>query len=214
MRETQPSTAEWARTLGYGGPVGVGLDAVAQVGVGEYVEAREGHALGLEDLRDSVAEAALWPVGHALHEDYHFVSRHVLGDLCVRTGPPYTRTSPRERVGGRAVNLRMDVIPIVAGIGLGLGLKVVVHAERTGGLPQKCGARKHTSTQGCLAYKQHRSRPFWSLSPLAGGGTAGTATIFSLTLRSVHATRHNTTRGPGEPSSQQKRVARSPLIRR
>ena len=39
-----------ARTLGYCGPVGVGLDAVAQVGVGEHIEAREGRSLRLQDL--------------------------------------------------------------------------------------------------------------------------------------------------------------------
>ena len=38
------------RTLGYCGPVGVRLNAVTQVGVGEDIEAREGRALRLQDL--------------------------------------------------------------------------------------------------------------------------------------------------------------------
>ena len=142
-----------ARTLGYCGPVGVGLDAVAQVGVGEHIETREGRALCLQDLvrvgarvrvrervkmkmkaetkavvkvgrrrvrlanagpkssggskaararlRDRVAEAALWRVGHALHEDHHLVLRHVLGNLCARAGPPHPRMLP---VRGRQVS--------------------------------------------------------------------------------------------------------------
>ena len=38
------------RTLGYCGPVRVGLDPAAQVGVGEHIEAREWHALCFQDL--------------------------------------------------------------------------------------------------------------------------------------------------------------------
>ena len=45
-------------------------------------------------LRDRVAEAALWRVGHALHEDHHLVLRHVLGNLCARAGPPHSRMPP------------------------------------------------------------------------------------------------------------------------
>merc|ERR1712117_186125 len=62
--------------LRYCGPVGVVLDALAQLLVGEDVVRAEPDAVHPHDLHDGVGEAASWLRGHALHEDHHVRGRH------------------------------------------------------------------------------------------------------------------------------------------
>ena len=65
--------------LGNGRPVGVLLDALSQKLVLQHVHSLEVGIACLENLRDSVGEAALRKVLVALHEQNYFVVFHDLG---------------------------------------------------------------------------------------------------------------------------------------
>src|SRR5450756_2641142 len=63
-----------------GRPVGIGLDAVPQVGGIQHVEAFVGDAQVVEDLHHLPGKPALRKLRRALHEQHHVVSLHFIDD--------------------------------------------------------------------------------------------------------------------------------------
>src|SRR5215216_6223516 len=61
-------------------PIGIGLDALAQLVAFENVDPFEGHADMIEDLNDATREAAHRDVGGALHEQHDVVRLHLIVD--------------------------------------------------------------------------------------------------------------------------------------